>query len=178
MKKSDAKNLAGYCGLYCGLCSKYQSKAPSRCVGCRPGEQHAWCSIWNCCAKKHGFESCAECGDVFHCPIFVRRKVTEWIPVVDNLRQIQEAGLERWLAGQMERQRMLGELLRNYNEGRSMSFYCKACARMPVHVIRDAVEESESRIANEGTDPSDIRAKAKIMKSVINEKAGLSDRYG
>jgi hypothetical protein len=162
MKNSEAKSLAGCCGLYCGLCNKYQSKAPSRCIGCKSGEQHSWCSIWNCCVKKHGFETCTECNEIFNCEIFLRRKVAEWIPAADNLRQIKESGLENWLKEQRERQALLEELLGNYNEGRSMSFFCKACARMPVNLIYDAVKESNKKIVSEEIDKSDMKAKAKI----------------
>lgn len=176
-EKKIRTRLVGYCGLYCGLCSKYHSKAPSRCVGCRLGEQHAWCSIWNCCSKKHGFESCAECGEGFHCAIFVRRKVPEWIPAADNLRRIKGIGLKSWLTEQKERQTMLEELLRDYNEGRSMSFYCKACARMPVDLIDRSIKKAKERWAYEKMDKSDLKAKVNLVKAMIKEialEAGVS----
>jgi hypothetical protein len=170
MKNSEAKSLVGCCGLYCGLCSKYQSKAPSRCVGCRLGEQNSWCSIWNCCVKKHGFETCTECEEVFNCEIFVRRKVAQWIPAFDNLRRIKESGLKNWLKEQKKRQALVEELLDNYNEGRSMSFFCKACARMPINLINDTVKESSKKIVSEGIEKSDIKAKTKILKSALKDK--------
>jgi len=46
MEATEEFNLAGPCGIFCGLCTKYQSKAPSRCLGCRLGEQHSWCSFY------------------------------------------------------------------------------------------------------------------------------------
>ena len=174
MKKktnSAAKHLIGCCGLYCGLCNKYQSKAPSRCIGCRLGEQHSWCSIWNCCVKKHGFETCTECNEIFNCPIFLRRKVVEWIPASDNLRQIKEAGLESWLRKQEERQALLEELLQNYNEGRSMSLYCKVCARMPIDMINKAIKEAKEKLAGEKVDRSDMKSKARVLKAVIKDFA-------
>ena len=171
MQNDDAKTLTGCCGLYCGLCTKYQSKAPSRCIGCKLGEQHSWCSIWNCCTKKHNFEMCTECSDLFKCEIFVRRKVTEWIPAHDNLRQIKKVGIENWLKEQEERHLLLKELLRNYNEGRSMSFFCKACARIPIHLINDAIKESNKKIVSKELGKSDIKTKAKILKSAIKDKA-------
>jgi len=171
MKNKEAKSLIGCCGLYCGLCIKYQSKALSRCIGCKLGEQHSWCSIWNCCVKKHGFETCTECSDIFNCEIFVRRKVTEWIPAADNLRQVKEFGLENWLKEQKERQSLLEELLQNYNEGRSMSFYCKACTMIPINLVNDAMKESKKKIAREKINNSDLKAKAKIMKSAIKDIA-------
>ena len=175
MKDSEAKNLIGCCGLYCGLCNKYQSTAPSRCVGCRLGEQHSWCSIWVCCVKKHGFKTCIECGEIFDCTIFVRRKVTEWIPAAYNLHQISEVGEENWLGDQKERQILLEDLLQNYNEGRLMSLYCKVCARMPIDLIHEAMEEAIRRITGEKADPSDIKSKARIFKSVIENLASGSN---
>lgn len=167
MKDNEAKNLIGCCGLYCGLCNKYQSKSKSRCIGCRLGEQHSWCSIWNCCVKKGSFETCAECDEIFNCTVFLRRKVAEWIPAADNLRQIKKAGLGSWLRGQKERQMLLEELLHDYNEGRSMNFYCKVCARMPIDFIKKAIEEAKGKLAREKVNKSDMKLKANILKTVI-----------
>ena len=171
MKSSEAKNLVGCCGLYCGLCSKYQSKAASRCIGCKVGEQHSWYSIWNCCVKRHKFETCSECEEVFRCDIYLRRKVSEWIPAADNLRRIKEAGLKNWLNEQRERQALVEELLRNYNEGRSMSFYCKVCGRMPIESINKAIKETKKKLLSEKADESDMKSKAKILKAVIKDSA-------
>ena len=167
MKADDAKNLIGCCGLYCGLCNKYQSNAPSRCVGCKLGEQHSWCSIWNCCVKKNGFETCAECSEIFKCVIFTRRKVAEWIPAADNLIQIEKVGLENWLQNQKERQQLIEKLLQNYNEGRSMSFYCKVCSRMPVDLVNNAVKETNEKCISQKTAKNDVKSKAKILKETI-----------
>ena len=169
MKNNQAKSLIGCCGLYCGLCSKYQSEAPSRCIGCKLGEQHSWCSIWNCCVKKNRFEICTECSEMFSCEIFLRRKVAEWIPAASNLRRIKEIGLKIWLEEQKERQALVEELLRNYNEGRSMSFYCKACSRIPVTLINKAIKEVNKKTVNEKINNSDLRIKAKILKSAIKD---------
>ena len=171
MKKDQAKRLMGCCGIYCGLCNKYQSKAPSRCLGCQLGEQHSWCSIWNCCVKKHGFETCAQCSDLFKCPIFLRRKVAQWVPAADNLRQIKAAGLEACLREQQQRQALLEQLLADHNEGRSMSFYCRACARMPIDLIDKAVAQVKASLAGNGVDKSDMKARAKILKAAIKELA-------
>lgn len=171
MKNKEAKNLIGCCGLYCGLCSKYQSKAPSRCIGCKLGEQHSWCSIWNCCVKKYGFETCSECSELFNCAIFLRRKVVEWIPAADNLRQIKEIGLENWLKEQKARQALLGELLQNYNEGRSMSLYCKVCTRMSTDLINMAIKEAKEKLVRDKAGKSDMKSKAKILKEVIKDLA-------
>ncbi|MEW6620637.1 MAG: DUF3795 domain-containing protein [bacterium] len=171
MKNDEAKSLIGCCGIYCGLCNKYQSKAPSRCIGCKLGEQHSWCNIWNCCVTKRGFETCTECSEIFSCEIFQRRKVTEWIPAADNLRQIKEVGLEHWLQEQKERQRLVEELLQNYNEGRSMNFYCKVCERMSLELINKAIKEAKEKLVREKVDKSDIKSKAKVLKGIMKDLA-------
>ncbi|MBN1761512.1 MAG: DUF3795 domain-containing protein [Methanomicrobia archaeon] len=175
MGNNEAKSLIGCCGIYCGLCSKYQSTAKSRCIGCKLGEQHSWCSIWNCCVKKHGFETCIECKEVFQCKIFSRRKVTEWIPAANNLLRIKEVGLKRWLEEQSERQALLERLLQHYNEGRSMSFYCKACARMQIALINAAIKEATKKLASEKVDKADIKSKANVVKKTIRELASTSN---
>jgi hypothetical protein len=119
--------------------------------------------------------TCAECSDLFICAIFSRRKVAEWIPAADNLRQIKEVGLENWLNGQKERQRLVEELLQNYNEGRSISFYCKACARMSIELMNRAIKESKKKYAGEQVDESDIKSKAKILKAIIEDLAFKTD---
>ena len=174
MESGGPKSLVGCCGLYCGLCSRYQSKAASRCAGCGLGEQHSWCSIWNCCVKKHGFETCAECCEVLTCPIFLRRRVAEWIPAADNLRQIQEVGMGAWLKQQEERQSLLEELLQKYNEGRSMSLYCKFCSRMSRDSIEEATQRAEELTA-EKTDGSDTKSRAKILRAIMRGMALSAD---
>ena len=173
MQNSEAKNLVGCCGLYCGLCSKYQSNAASRCLGCRLGEQHAWCSIWNCCVKKHHYETCSECRHLFHCAIFVRRKVAEWIPAAENLRQINEFGLESWTSEQEERRALVERLLEDYNEGRSMSLFCNVCARMPIDLINRAIEETTVTLARE-RGKYDLKAKARLFKSTVKDIAAVA----
>lgn len=174
MKTQEAKNLIGCCGTYCGLCSKYQSKAPSRCIGCKLGEQHSWCSIWNCCVKKHEFETCTECSEIFKCAIFKRRKVEEWPASADNLRLIKKDGLDNWLKEQQKRQTLLESLLQSYNEGRSMSFYCKACKLMSLNLINEALKKTKNKITSEKVDKSDIKTKSKILKSTIKDIAAKS----
>ena len=175
MESAGRDSLIGCCGLYCGLCSKYQSKAPSRCVGCKLGEQHSWCSIWSCCVHKKGLETCAACDEVFRCEIFLRRKVAEWVPASGNLRRIGEIGVREWLADQEARRALAERLLLEYNEGRSMSFYCRSCANLPLELVREALKETDRRLAGDRMDASDMRLRAKVLRGLIRDKALKAD---
>jgi Zn-dependent M32 family carboxypeptidase len=170
MKIDKAKDLLGCCGIYCGLCPKYQSKAKSRCIGCRLGPQHDWCSIWNCCVKKHRFETCAECRE-YPCERYKRRLAKypeDWKTAQENLDKIKRSK-RGWLKEQKERQALVEELLENYNEGRSMSFYCKACVKMSTNLINKAIKVAKKRIVSEKIDKSDIKSKAKIVKDTMKK---------
>ncbi len=79
--------------------------------------------------------------------------------------------MESWLKEQKERQELLEELLQNYNEGRSMNLYCKACARIPVDLINKAVEEATEKLADEKVDKSDLKSKARTLKAAIRDLA-------
>lgn len=172
MNSLGEKNLVGCCGLRCGLCAKYQSKAPSRCIGCRLGEQHSWCSIYSCCEVKNGFEICIECVD-YPCETYVRRRWgTDQVSRVaqQDMERIRKSGLETWLEEQRERRLLLEELLASYNEGRSMSFYCLACALMPIALITEALAEAEAV----PLDGPDLKAKANGLRSIIHRLASES----
>ena len=95
----------------------------------------------------------------------------EWIPAADNLRQINKTGLESWLEEQKERQALLEDLLQNYNEGRSMTLYCKVCARMSIGLINSAIKEAKEKITSEKVDNGNLKSKARIFKAVIKDLA-------
>ena len=171
------KNLAGCCGLYCGLCPRYQSKAKSRCEGCKVISLAISCKIYNCCVKKNGYVTCADCGDwpcekferFFDGDSFVSHKVCR-----PNTERIKKVGVKTWLQEQRERKAMLEHLLANYNEGRSCSFFCIAVALMPVDLVKEAENEARRRIADQKIQ-ADIKAKAKAMRSGIQDFASQAD---
>jgi len=170
-------NLVGCCGIFCGLCSKYQSRSPSRCIGCRLGEQHSWCSIYRCCVMKKGFTTCAECEE-YPCERYYRRGwgTDQWSQTAEeSLNSIKEIGMRDWLKEQRRRRLLLENLLTNYNEGRSMSFYCLAAMLMPPELINKAINELKEKLAVNQIDSSDVKAKAKALRGIIQ---GLAQGAG
>ncbi len=77
--------------------------------------------------------------------------------------------MEKWLEEQRQRQALFEGLLQNYNEGRSMSFYCKTCTRMSIELINEAVEEAKKKLVSEKVEKSDIKSKVKILKSILKD---------
>jgi len=171
----EDRDYAGVCGLYCGLCPRFQSTAPSRCLGCQLGPQHDYCSVYRC-ARKRGYWTCAEC-DEYPCEGLLRLVgdgVDSFLshrPMLPNLERIKEAGLDAYLQEQRERRLLAEQLIAEYNEGRSMTFYCTATALLAPGVIREALQEMEEMLAAGQVDGADIKAKAKAMKGLIQERA-------
>ena len=79
--------------------------------------------------------------------------------------------MDDWLQEQRKRQLILENLLDNYNEGRSMSFYCRAALLMPPVLINGAVNELKEKIAAGQIDGSDVKAQAKALRAIIQNLA-------
>jgi len=122
---------------------------------------------------KRGLVTCIECEN-FPCERYLRifwATDQESGVAQENLKRIKRVGLEVWLEEQRERRLLVEELLTNYNEGRSMSFYCLACTLMPPNLVSKAVDEAREILINNQVDDSDIKAKAKTVKLVIQDLA-------
>jgi len=177
MKVQDDKILAGCCGIYCGLCPRFQSTAKSRCPGCKILSLTISCKLYNCCVKQKGLVTCAECeqwpcekyGRFFEYDSFVSHQVCQ-----PNIKQIRKSGLRKWLAAQKKRRAILEEMLADWNEGRSRNRYCLAAALMPPALVQQAVRQAKQVMAKSNVDSSDVKTRARIMKSAIEEAASKS----
>jgi hypothetical protein len=174
---SAIKDLAGCCGLFCGLCPRYQSQAASRCVGCHLGDQRVYCSVNRCCVEKRGLFTCAECDESRTCDRLLRtvgQGVDSFVshaPMLANLERIRAVGLDAYVSEQAERQSLVERLLARYNEGRSMTLFCTACALMEPPTVREAIDEVEQRLAEGEVDGTDIKARAKAMRAALQDRA-------
>jgi len=173
MKTPDERALMGSCGLYCGLCPRYQSNARSRCLGCHLGEQHSYCSVYRCVTKR-GFTTCAECSE-YPCERLLRvlgveKGLDSFVshkPALPNLDEIKQDGLESFLQ-EKRKQRLLAEqLISNYNAGRSMTLYCTACALMPPRPIKRVIDKMERSLTNGQVDRLNQKEVARAMRKLI-----------
>ena len=166
----------GACGLYCGLCPRFQSAAASRCPGCQLGDQHSYCSVWRCAVKGRGLLTCAECTD-YPCAKLKRcigdgaDSFLSHQPAYPNLDRIRSEGLANHLAQARERRELLQQLLARYNEGRSMSFLCVAAALLSPQRLRQAAKELDESIARGRIDGDNAKTRAKAMRSTLEELA-------
>jgi hypothetical protein len=163
------------CGIDCGLCPRYYTEGKSKCPGCLGEnflEKHPACSIITCCVKNNGFETCAEC------PQFPCEKIKKWDIAdsfvthkksLENLRQIKERGIEEFLTQQQERITILNKLIKEYDDGKSKSFFCLASALMEIDDLNDLAVQMEIIRDN----LIDRKQLAKLTRSIIEQKAKL-----
>ncbi len=170
----------GVCGLDCGLCPRYYTVGPSRCPGCCGPEffnKHPSCSFITCCVKKKNLEVCAECPD-FRCPKFKsdeeyqQLKESSSYPsykkVMPNLNFIKEHGIEKFIAQQKKRIRLLETMIDNFDDGRSKSFYCKSATLLDLGDIRDSLGKTIEKTKTDGIEPNNIKTRAKILRDILS----------
>ena len=180
MKERPVKTYPtlGCCGLDCGLCPRYYSAGPSRCPGCcGPGffNKHPSCGTITCCVKKKGLEVCAQC-DEFPCSKFspwldkliVEDSFLTHQKMKSNLNFIREQGLDKFLRQQAERIKLLERMLKDFDDGRSKSFYCIATTLLPVAELETLIDEAEQKIKVGKVKASDMKTKAKILRGSLN----------
>jgi hypothetical protein len=169
----------GCCGLDCGLCPAYYADGASKCPGCfgpNFSTKRRSCGVITCCAKGHGLEVCALCGD-FPCEKFSWRldssvdSVLTYKNLRSNIKLIQQEGLEEFLQQQERRITLLDRMLRDFNDGRSRSPFCVAATLLPIDALEQILSGMDGEIASDNFDPSNKKALAKELKRRLNDFA-------
>lgn len=166
----------GACGLGCVLCPRYYTEGKSKCDGCGSAYSYAavGCKFFRCCVKGKNFETCAECND-FPCSTFEGADEYDSFlthrKMISNLRFIKTFGIKKFLNEQEKRQRLLKQMLEQFNEGRSRSLYCVAATLIPIESVKNALNHAKKNVKERGVKDYDLRGKAKILKKILNEIA-------
>jgi hypothetical protein len=173
----------GCCGLDCGLCPRYYTVGRSRCPGCVGPDffkKHPSCSFITCCVKKKNLEVCAECSE-FPCSKFKSdEEYQQWQgsssyppdkKIPSNLNFIKEYGIKKFIEQQRSRIKLLETMIKNFDDGRSRSFFCKAAALLDLTGLTSSLNKATQKIKTDKIKQNDVKKKAKILKEIINEIA-------
>ncbi|MBP1665600.1 MAG: hypothetical protein H6Q23_460 [Bacteroidetes bacterium] len=171
----------GVCGLDCGLCPRYYTAGPSRCPGCAGPDffnKHPSCSFITCCVKKKNLEVCGECSD-FPCSKFKSDKEYQEVKesssyppykkAISNLNFIKEYGIEKFIERQNRRIRLLETMIKDFDDGRSRSFFCKATCLLDISVLETSMDKAARKIRTDQIKQEDVKNRAKILKTILNE---------
>lgn len=165
----------GICGLACALCPRFHTRGGSRCEGCKsPARMAAGCPFITCAVKKKGIEFCWECDERGTCERW--REHSEfgcrhdtfvcYAQLEANIAFLAEHGAREFQKAQRKRVRLLRQMLEQFDEGRSKTFYCIAAT-----LLEDADLETALECAGRESSGKDIKAKAQSLHSRLNEIA-------
>ncbi len=169
----------GCCGLDCGLCPRYYTEGSSKCPGCCGPDffnKHPSCSFITCCVNKKQLEVCAQCGE-FPCAKIETSLSTQYDSfltykkVSSNLSFIRKNGIEKFIEQQRKRIRLLEAMIKNFDDGRSRSFFCIAATLLSIADLKKAIKNSEQKIKADKVGVSDRKTRSKILKEFLNDFA-------
>jgi len=171
----------GICGLSCRLCPRYHTESKSRCGGCKSEfRMSAGCLFITCAVKKKGIEFCWQCEENDTCEKW--RKHREYSKqadsfkcyqkLEDNIDFIQKNGVCEFEKLQKTRENLLKEILQEFNEGRSKSYYCVTATVLEIEELEDALTK-----AKKDSIGLEVKDKSKVLRSILDEIAERKNYY-
>jgi hypothetical protein len=173
----------GCCGLDCGLCPRFYTVGHSRCPGCvGPNffSKHPSCSFITCCVKKKNLEVCGQCPE-FPCSKFKSdEEYEQWEgsssypppkKIPQNLNFIKKHGIEKFIKQQRRRIKLLETMIKNFDDGRSRSFFCRAATLLDLTSLTISLDKATQKIKTDKIKQNDVKKKAQVLKEIINEIA-------
>lgn len=165
----------GICGLSCRLCPMYNTVTESRCLGCKsPERMKVGCPFITCAIKKKGIEFCWDCDELVTCEKWLCHREAGkradsfkcYQTLESDISFILTNGVAKFNGIQIQRSELLKEMLQEFNEGRSKSYYCIACTVLAIEELNEALKEA--RKMSEG---SGIKEKSGILHTILDHIA-------
>lgn len=165
----------GICGLSCRLCPRYHTEAKSRCEGCKTESRMAvGCPFITCATRKRQIEFCWECEENKTCEKWEKHREAGkkadsfkcYQKLEDDISFIQKKGVNEFEKLQKVREELLKEMLQEFNEGRSKSYYCIAATVLEIEALKEALIKAKKESKGLG-----IKDKSKILHSILDEVA-------
>lgn len=170
----------GICGLSCRLCPMYNTDAKSRCSGCKSPDRIAvGCPFITCAVKKKGIEFCWDCEDSRCCEKWKKHREAGkahdsfkcYQTLEEDISFIIKNGPCEFEKIQRQRELLLKEMLKDFNEGRSKNYYCIAATVLELEELKEALVQAK----NESGDLN-IKEKSKVLHSILDNIA-LKKKY-
>lgn len=165
----------GICGLSCRLCPNYHMDTKSRCLGCKSeGRMAVGCPFITCAIKKKEVEFCWDCQESASCQKWrEHREISKqydsfkcYQKLNDDIAFIQKNDVAEFEKVQRVREKLLREMLQEFNEGRSKSYYCIAATVLEIDELNEALAK-----ARNASRKLEIKEKAKLLHSILDEIA-------
>ena len=140
----------------------------------------AGCPFITCALKKKGIEFCWNCEENETCEKWAKhRKAAKkadsfkcYQKLEEDIACIQKNGVDEFEATQKKREQLLKKMLREFNEGRSKSYFCIAATVMEIGESEEALTQ-----AHTNSDGLEMKEKSKVLHSILDEIAEQRNYY-
>lgn len=165
----------GVCGLSCRLCPSYYIEGASRCGGCKSEIRiTVGCPFITCAVKRKGIEFCWDCIDSETCDKWRgHREIGKksdtfkcYQRLEGNIDFIEKNGVAEFEKQQKIREKLLKEMLQEFNEGRSKRYYCIAATVLEIKELEAALSEAKKESKGSG-----LKEKSRILHSLLDAVA-------
>ena len=134
----------------------------------------AACAFLNCALKKKAVEFCGFCEENKTCEKWRKNRemgkkgdsLLSYQKVEDNIAFIQKNGMAEFEKQQKTREKLLREMLTEFNEGRSKTLYCVAATILEIGELERVLDEARAK-----SKELDLKEKSEVMHSLLNEIA-------
>jgi hypothetical protein len=160
----------GICGLSCRLCPRYSTGCRCR---SREHKEVRWCPFIPC-AEGKCVEFCWNCKENNSCARWRRKRAFGrdhdsfkcYQKLEDDIAFVRENGLCTFIEVLNRRGWLLDEMLKEFDEGKSRSFYCIAATVFGLQELEDAIKRSQ-----EISSGLDVKVKSEALRSILEETA-------
>jgi len=159
----------------------YHIDGKSRCGGCKSESRMAvGCPFITCAVKRRGIEFCWDCRESETCDKwrghreFGKERDTFkcYQKLEENIRFIEKKGVAEFENQQKIREKLLKEMLQEFNEGRSKKYYCIAATVLEIEELTAALREARKR--SKGLE---IKEKSRILHSILDAAAARKNYF-
>ncbi len=163
----------GICGLSCRLCPRYHTKGESKCGGCKSRlRMTVGCPFITCAVKRKAIEFCWDCQENRTCirwnahREFGKKHDTFvcYQKLEDDILFVQKNGIGKFEKLQKIREKLLKEMLLEFNEGRSKNYYCIAVSMLEIDGVKKALSEAIQR-----TKGLRVEEKSRVLHSILDD---------
>jgi len=131
----------------------------------------AGCPFITCAVKRKGLEFCWDCTENASCEKWKKHRdagkkydsFTCYQTLEDNITVIQKNGLGEFERLQKRREELLKEMLEEFNEGRSKTYYCIAATVVDIEELEAALKQARAAAGN-----LDLKGKSKLLHGILD----------
>jgi hypothetical protein len=159
----------------------YHITGESRCAGCKTDARMAvGCSFITCAVKKKGIEFCWDCEENTTCEKWNRHRDSGkhhdsfkcYQKLEEDISFIRKNGVEVFEKSQKRRENLLKEMLGEFNEGRSKSYYCISATVIEIDELEKSLDEARKNSVGH-----DVKGKSRKLHSILDDIAKQKEYF-